>query len=558
MDGTEYNKPQLRGLSQKNQNSPRSSKILRPETFNKKKTIHPLQTGLIDLETTPIFKTVSGSKHRHVKQLSRLPPNLPNLEPFSPDESYALKQTRDLSGIISRTTANHRHGSKPDVNVLLKTSLSKRQNLPGLSPPPKKDHTITKSKQKFSSTFTGSMAIAIRLSSIYNKKKRYASSPKANTLHTNITKIPVLPSGQKHAATSNIYLESQLAHQSSISVSGMSSHDRTLFNLFNSMYIRSDAKCVSFKPKVFIGKGNNSKIVGDVIARRQGLLRSGTIGGSQIVWTCLDHKDVQKTNVSSAVWIDIDDVNRMQEYKKIDIYDVGKLISQLIRLNLFIVRNVSLIKDIFDNIIMKKSIHMIYIENLFMPNHIKGSIYIGRKSLLTESLILYFTKMNKDPFSVIPRTFIIKYSNYDADMKMIRSLIQAGRGYSYPLIIKPGENANRGTGISIAYKDQDLLETVSSIFSEGGGPTPGLKKTTHSVLVQNYIVSPLLYKSRKFDMRCYALAVRTFDRVSFYWYTQGYARTSSYAYNVNNRDNLMVHLTNEAVQVQSKFFSSCR
>ena len=95
-----------------------------------------------------------------------------------------------------------------------------------------------------------------------------------------------------------------------------------------------------------------------------------------------------------------------------------------------------------------------------------------------------------------------------------------------------------------------MIDSVSQILSSTNG-----KKHAHSVLVQNYLVNPLLFKARKFDIRCYGLAIRTFDRVSFYWYNEGYARTSSYTYNSSNKSNLMVHLTNEAVQVQSRIFS---
>ena len=72
------------------------------------------------------------------------------------------------------------------------------------------------------------------------------------------------------------------------------------------------------------------------------------------------------------------------------------------------------------------------------------------------------------------------------------------------------------------------------------------------MIVQYYISKPLLYKNRKFDIRCYGLVVRLTSKILFFWYMDGYARTSSFEYSLSNKSNLMVHLTNEAVQVKGK------
>jgi len=59
--------------------------------------------------------------------------------------------------------------------------------------------------------------------------------------------------------------------------------------------------------------------------------------------------------------------------------------------------------------------------------------------------------------------------------------------------IKPGEDTNRGNGISIA-SGRDKVK----------GEVEGLLKIGKTALVQQYI-DPLLYRNRKFDIRCYAL-----------------------------------------------------
>lgn len=113
-----------------------------------------------------------------------------------------------------------------------------------------------------------------------------------------------------------------------------------------------------------------------------------------------------------------------------------------------------------------------------------------------------------------------------------------------PLIVKPGENSNRGTAITMAYSELELRRVTEDLVKH--------RKTCTTALVQFYIANPLLYHGRKFDIRCYGLVVRHPQRVSFFWYMDGYARTSSFAYNVRDRTNAMVHLTNEAIQVQSR------
>ena len=57
----------------------------------------------------------------------------------------------------------------------------------------------------------------------------------------------------------------------------------------------------------------------------------------------------------------------------------------------------------------------------------------------------------------------------------------------------------------------------------------------------------MLYKGRKFDIRHFMLATKMYGRMRLYWFGQGYIRTSSFDYDIEEVDE-MVHLTNDAIQ----------
>lgn len=78
-------------------------------------------------------------------------------------------------------------------------------------------------------------------------------------------------------------------------------------------------------------------------------------------------------------------------------------------------------------------------------------------------------------------------------------------------------------------------------------------RKSNYILIQKYLKDPLLFDGRKFDLRCYALVLKTPQCFRAFWFKHGYARTSSYKYELaSENDNLMMHLTNEAIQVKSR------
>jgi hypothetical protein len=104
--------------------------------------------------------------------------------------------------------------------------------------------------------------------------------------------------------------------------------------------------------------------------------------------------------------------------------------------------------------------------------------------------------------------------------------------------VKPGENSNRGRNIFISSSFDEISQAVNIRENLGG-----------STIIQKYKSDLLLFKGRKFDIRTFLLCICLGGHCKFYWYSNGYARTSSHLFNTKDLSN-MIHLTNDAIQNQ--------
>ena len=73
---------------------------------------------------------------------------------------------------------------------------------------------------------------------------------------------------------------------------------------------------------------------------------------------------------------------------------------------------------------------------------------------------------------------------------------------------------------------------------------------TNEIIVQKYLDNPLLYKNRKFDIRCFVLLDSNFN---LYFCKEGHLKGSSELYNLNN-SNKFIHITNYSLQKNSNKF----
>lgn len=108
-------------------------------------------------------------------------------------------------------------------------------------------------------------------------------------------------------------------------------------------------------------------------------------------------------------------------------------------------------------------------------------------------------------------------------------------------ILKPGENTNRGIGITVHTNVQEIKSIINS----------EAYNAQRTFILQKYIESPALFKNRKFDIRCFAMVTSINGHLKCYNYLDGYLRTSGREFNLKNF-NKFIHLTNDAVQKQSE------
>ena len=73
---------------------------------------------------------------------------------------------------------------------------------------------------------------------------------------------------------------------------------------------------------------------------------------------------------------------------------------------------------------------------------------------------------------------------------------------------------------------------------------------SHSIVLQKYLDNPLLYKKRKFDLRCYVLVD---SNLNVFYCREGHLKGSSLKYDLKNT-NKFIHITNHSLQKKSNKF----
>lgn len=183
-----------------------------------------------------------------------------------------------------------------------------------------------------------------------------------------------------------------------------------------------------------------------------------------------------------------------------------------------------------------------------MQNHFINSYIIGNKKALFQTMSNYYSAAGEDVFKYLPMTFhVCNGLEDDMYLKFLNFYYAIAKATTpedhekfNAWIVKPGENTNRGQGITVCL----TLDAVKNILKKREMQNDGSYRT---YIIQKYIERPLLYKRRKFDLRHYIMLNCSNGLMKGYWFKEGYVRTTSSEYSL--RQGLSsVHLTNDAVQ----------
>ena len=189
-------------------------------------------------------------------------------------------------------------------------------------------------------------------------------------------------------------------------------------------------------------------------------------------------------------------------------------------------------------------------------NKLESNHHLSNKKALFTNMKQYYECLDLDPFTSVPLTFHIKEGEGDPEFARFEEVFQCiaaeiaqeedtPRRQRNVWILKPGENTNRGTGITVCNSIDQIKAEVRATLPQ---PT-GVKRT---FILQRYLDRPFLIHRRKFDIRLYALMTCAGGVLQAYYYNEGYLRTSSKEFNLNNVANKLIHLTNDAVQKYSE------
>ncbi|ELT87418.1 hypothetical protein CAPTEDRAFT_168095 [Capitella teleta] len=192
-------------------------------------------------------------------------------------------------------------------------------------------------------------------------------------------------------------------------------------------------------------------------------------------------------------------------------------------------------------------------------NHFPNHYELTRKDLMVKNIKRYRKDLDKEGnplaekdetghyihLDFVPVTFMLP-ADYNLFVEEFR------KNPSSTWIMKPCGKA-RGIGIFLINRLSQLKKW--SRDSKTNTFTAPSSKDTY--VISRYIDNPLLIGGKKFDLRLYVL-VTSFRPLKCYMYQLGFSRFCSVKYNanVNELDNMFVHLTNVSIQKHGEDYNA--
>ena len=272
--------------------------------------------------------------------------------------------------------------------------------------------------------------------------------------------------------------------------------------------------------KYFVGKGNNSSLVNQVLKTRFWWSKVDTAEEANFVWTQIKHKPSLDAVQGYGERLEVDGMRG---------FDV-KLPKAVLLAN----QEALGFKGILasrDYVSMKKQ-YFLQAENTKLHNRLSNNSSICNKKEMFKNMKKFYDGLGLNVFEKIPLTFHVESGLTDPQFMIFASQFEEGSIW----IIKPGECTNRGKGIKVS----SSLSEIKSLVSRN--------TENRTYIIQRYLSNPLLINKRKFDIRCFTLITTFADHVQGYFFKEGYLRTSCKEFNIKNTKDKYIHLTNDAVQ----------
>jgi hypothetical protein len=262
--------------------------------------------------------------------------------------------------------------------------------------------------------------------------------------------------------------------------------------------------------KYFLGNGNNPNVVKRLLEKRPRWRRVFSASSANFCWTA-----VKKTSILDALPV-FEGCEAEALYKT---SDYPHIIPN--ELCFSVTPNVS-----------------INISRVKLYNKLPGNFELTCKKNLMINMTNYYKGQNIDPFSKIPLSFHLTVDSNSSFFKSFQEIFEHCREKQGKIwIVKPGEFTNRGNGIKIF----DSVENIQRY-------TESHLDNSRSFIIQKYLERPFLFKSRKFDIRCYALFTSFNGNLQVFYFREGYLRTSGEEFVLDDIQNRFIHLTNDAIQ----------
>lgn len=300
--------------------------------------------------------------------------------------------------------------------------------------------------------------------------------------------------------------------------------------------------------KYYIKKGNNSKLLRQIMKNRGGWVKVKVKSEANFVWSHMREMAffalIPSAKLKSAPRIDD---------TKVSLICPAKCCLQGAK----IPRIVSLKPLGFSSIIASPSYARVLSDSpvlnpldIRVHNRLENNTQLTHKKALFYNMKRYYEAIGEDYTQYLPLTFHVSKGENDPEflsflenftsLSMLKSEELAENARNL-WIVKPGENSNQGRDIAVCTTIQQVRAELRSSLDF----KTGQKRT---FIIQKYIERPFLYCKRKFDIRCYAMITGINGVIQGYYYPEGYLRTSSREFSLKHVNDKFTHLTNDAVQ----------